>query len=481
MSLLPRRLVMAAGGLVLPLALVLAAAAALQERREFPHTEHAGLFPLCTGCHEGIETGDSATFYPEPLSCVGCHDGVEVARVEWSGPTRELWNLRFDHVEHVREVASEGDSAVACMTCHAPEGAPRMATEPLEAERCLSCHGHPAESHTEDAPCRLCHEPLAESRLPVARIASFEVPGDHQSGRFVSRLHGDLVVDAPARCTTCHTRDRCLACHVDGTREELALIPPAPAGMALPEATAHYPVPESHRSVHFEAEHGKLVEEAEALRSCGTCHTREDCASCHLSPLPAPARELRARSEVLAPGVGLLHEAPESHEVPSFLRVHGTLAASDAAACASCHTQPFCTECHSAPRTPEFHDPDYVARHSADAWGQNAECATCHNVQVFCRSCHVQQGFGAEGRLGPGFHDAEPLWLLRHGQAARQSLESCASCHRQQECLQCHSQLGSFRINPHGPDFDARRAWDRNPVICSACHLSPPFGAGGNP
>ncbi|HSR43481.1 MAG TPA: cytochrome c3 family protein, partial [Longimicrobiales bacterium] len=74
--------------------------------------------------------------------------------------------------------------------------------------------------------------------------------------------------------------------------------------------------------------------------------------------------------------------------------------------------------------------------------------------------------------------DAEPLWLLRHGQAARQSLESCASCHTQRQCLQCHSTFGAFQVNPHGADFDARRAWERNPGVCLACHLESPFGGG---
>jgi hypothetical protein len=79
------------------------------------------------------------------------------------------------------------------------------------------------------------------------------------------------------------------------------------------------------------------------------------------------------------------------------------------------------------------------------------------------------------GRLGRGFHDAEPLWLLRHGQAARQGLESCASCHEQSQCMQCHSALGAFKVSPHGPDFDPRRAQKRNAAICLVCHLTDPL------
>ena len=447
----------------------------LQEREPFPHGEHEGLFPLCIGCHEGVETGDSALLYPEPDACAGCHDGVVVVRVEWSGPTQEPSNLRFDHVEHIGEVRAEGDTALACQTCHSTAGAPRMTVEPLEAGRCLSCHGHPATSPFQDASCQLCHEPLAESELPLERIAGIEAPPDHQSGEFIREQHGELVREETARCATCHTRDRCLACHVDQGREELALLPLAPGEMELPAAAAHYPVPQSHMSPQFQSEHDELLFGEDVLLTCGTCHTRDDCASCHLSPGPSQVALLPERGRVQAPGVGLQEAAPESHEAPFFLRSHAAPAASDPAGCASCHTQPFCTECHQAPERPVFHDPDYVTRHAADAWSQNSECATCHNVQVFCRSCHVQSGFEGQWRLGPGYHDAQPLWLLRHGQAARQSLESCSSCHQQRECLQCHSQAGAFRVNPHGEGFDARRAWEKNPLICSACHLSRPF------
>ncbi|HUH12594.1 MAG TPA: hypothetical protein VMK65_05770, partial [Longimicrobiales bacterium] len=104
------------------------------------------------------------------------------------------------------------------------------------------------------------------------------------------------------------------------------------------------------------------------------------------------------------------------------------------------------------------------------------ECSNCHDTQAFCRACHTQAGMTSTGRLGSGFHDAEPLWLLRHGQGARQGLESCASCHAQRDCMQCHSELGAFRISPHGKDFDPERFRGRNQQICFACHITDPFG-----
>jgi hypothetical protein len=146
------------------------------------------------------------------------------------------------------------------------------------------------------------------------------------------------------------------------------------------------------------------------------------------------------------------------------------------------HMQAAVAPAQPAPARPRaaraFHPSNYVLRHSAEAYGRRIDCASCHNVQLFCRDCHQSVGRGSAGRLGPGYHDAEPVWLLRHGQAARQTLESCTTCHTQRDCMQCHSQLGAFRVNPHGPGFDARRAQRANPQICRACHLTDPLAGG---
>jgi hypothetical protein len=467
--------VLAAGLAVSPVAALLAVTIP-QEREEFPHERHAGLFPLCSGCHQGIESGTPDELYPTPASCTSCHDGVALPRATFTPDVSQPSNLSFDHDVHVSAVARLARSPLACGACHTTPGAPRMTVDPLGGARCVACHEPPGADHFVDADCATCHVPLAESSLTLERIEALVVPADHETGSFIRGEHGRLVLEQSARCATCHTQERCVACHVDATRPEIARIPAAPPGMALPARVAHYPLPESHRSPSFETRHGSLAE-GDAAR-CATCHTQDDCASCHLPPLPAVAAGLPSRSEVAAPGVELEVAVPGSHLAPTFERTHGTLAASGPGSCASCHTQPFCSQCHQAADRPVFHEANFVARHAADAWGRNLECANCHEVQVFCRSCHTQSGLGAQGRLRAGFHDAEPVWLLRHGQAARQSLENCASCHAQNDCVGCHSQLGAFKVNPHGPAFEARRAWERNPGICLACHVGSPFGGG---
>jgi hypothetical protein len=168
--------------------------------------------------------------------------------------------------------------------------------------------------------------------------------------------------------------------------------------------------------------------------------------------------------------------APDSHRAGFFFEAHGTQAAAGDGGCATCHTQSWCASCHDAPAGASYHPTDFVARHASAAFGRDDECASCHSTAVFCRSCHEASGLNAGGRLGAEYHTAEPFWLLRHGQAARQSLESCASCHEQRQCVQCHGVLGAFKINPHGPGFDADAAWSRNPRPCIACHVRDPRG-----
>ena len=162
-----------------------------------------------------------------------------------------------------------------------------------------------------------------------------------------------------------------------------------------------------------------------------------------------------------------------THQRPAWPG-RGRSTRSEAANCTTCHVRVECEACHSAPDRAPFHPSNFESRHAAASYARQLECSSCHSTERFCRDCHQQLGMRSEGRLGSGFHDAEPLWLLRHGQAARQGLESCASCHQQTDCLQCHSTVGAFQVSPHGPGFDPERARSRNPAICFVCHVTVP-------
>jgi hypothetical protein len=72
--------------------------------------------------------------------------------------------------------------------------------------------------------------------------------------------------------------------------------------------------------------------------------------------------------------------------------------------------------------------------------------------------------------IGSGYHDAKQFFIVGHGAAARQSLETCVSCHAERDCVSCHSALGGRRFKPHGPGFDPARLLRKNPEVCLACH-----------
>jgi len=434
---------------------------------------------VCTGCHTGIPAGDSASFFPSPELCARCHDGDQQPSVSWNGPARRESNLVFEHPLHAELLQASEEDAVTCEACHSEAGQGRMAVDTHEElGTCFSCHAHQASDHFTQADCATCHQPLARSGFGASHIEALPVPSDHQASDFVLGTHGREARASSDRCATCHTVERCLTCHVDGQREAIQAIPAAPAGMTLPDFVAHYPTPDSHQDEGWFSAHGRQA----SVGQCNTCHTRDDCAACHVQPVPALVQALPARKQTRAPGVMLSPRAPESHGSPFFLEAHPNLASADNGSCNTCHQQTFCTECHDAASGSGnvYHPPDFVARHPAQAFGRTNDCATCHNTAVFCRSCHQQSGLGADGRLGPGYHTAEPLWLIRHGQAARQDLESCASCHEQKECTQCHGVLGAFKVSPHSRDFDAESAWKRNPRTCFACHIGNPLEGVGS-
>ena len=440
----------------------------------FPHDAHQGLFPLCTGCHEGVPLGELADYYPEPASCNGCHDGVREVRVTWQGPSESIGNVTFEHRAHADELAAAGDPAQDCAACHIQAGGERMAVAAaVQLGTCWSCHAHEATEHESDAECTTCHVALAETRFDLARIEALQAPVDHESASFLADEHGRLVVEDAGRCATCHTQERCVGCHVDAEREEIAAFPAAPPQMQLPAAAVHYNVPADHTDREWLAVHGMGA----SRDTCATCHTSDDCVTCHVPPIPDAIRTLPARAAVVAPGVQVVARAPESHGRMFFPQSHATLAAAGDASCATCHEESYCVSCHDAPARGGYHPVDFLSRHTASAFGRDADCATCHSTQAFCRECHVEVGIvpAGGGRLGPGYHDDGPLWLIRHGQGARQNLESCASCHRQVDCTQCHGVLGAFKVNPHSAGFDAERAWARSPRTCLGCHVGNPL------
>lgn len=472
-----------------------------QPDQPFPHARHAKLFPTCTGCHAGVASGDAGRMFPAPPTCAACHDGTIQRRVNYAPPVRRGTGfLVFSHAAHAAKA-----SDATCTSCHAAPGASWMEVAKANPDRCASCHAHAAEPHLGDANvCTTCHRPLAAATmLSESRVATLPKPPSHSAADFAS-AHGVAARASIARCATCHARESCARCHVDARSSPViqTLASDARVARVIAGKPAVYPMPASHASADFTLAHGAAARAAGA--NCATCHTRPSCETCHTGEgARAALRGIPGPGEAAAPGVRLQRASPavvpstsatlaswtpQPHRgdtirivrvhAPGFGTAHGNAAASGTLQCEGCHARSYCSTCHAGERaTRRFHPANFVATHAPQAYGRDTDCSACHNPQAFCRSCHVQAGLAVQRstQRSATFHNAQPLWLLLHGRAARQDLPSCTTCHQQTYCMQCHSQLGA-RINPHGPGFDAARMAARNSGICLSCHFTNPLG-----
>lgn len=480
-----------------------AAAPAGAQPSAFPHDKHARLFPQCAGCHAGITSGERAKVYPDTARCTSCHNGRDQKRVPWRGPTRAPSNLKFEHGSHAAATASDG---AACTNCHATGGG-WMQVGRATPTACLGCHTHRAPSHlAAEARCGSCHVPLVQATaLSAARVGAFPKPPSHDTAGFAT-AHAASAAATPQQCVTCHARETCMTCHVNGraVAASFGLEPDARVASLVRGRAPRYVAPASHGARDFADTHSAAARAPTA--TCATCHTRSSCAQCHTGTLGADAiARLQEAEPGSAPGVALRVQVPRGADrtadaraplgahatlgdtvparttrtvqihAPGFSRTHGVQAATQRPSCEGCHAKSYCVQCHAGESSRRFHKANFVARHAPEAYGRETDCQQCHSREVFCRSCHVQVGLSAQGRTAGGYHNGTSLWIIQHGQAARQSLPTCTTCHQQRDCMQCHSRAGR-NINPHGPGFDAERAWKANRLICLRCHFKDPLG-----
>ncbi len=446
----------------------------------FPHARHEGLFPQCTVCHRGVETGDADERYPAPAACRNCHDGSTRQPVNWTGPTVRVSNLSFSHPRHDAAVSSAGEST-ACLDCHRTPGeSGRMAVSPPQPQYCTGCHAHHASAHmAPEARCTTCHLPLASTRLSEAAVAALPKPPDHEAADWVLQHAPASPAVAAARCAICHARESCERCHMNAASIPAiqALARDRRVAALLRDRAPSYPRPPSHGSGSWDWKHGAAAAGGAAGREasastaagCSDCHARASCRACHrdgstpaIEALPEPGGRRPA-------GVSV---APRPVHAAGFLKDHPTQAAAGVA-CAACHTRSFCVDCHQGQKA-GYHAPNFVEQHGPEAYANDTQCSECHSNEAFCRTCHLRTGQGARTRNGAAFHGEQPLWLLSHGQAARQGLEACTACHTQTSCAECHSAAGGWGVNPHPANFDARRARERNPSSCLHCHAELP-------
>lgn len=248
--------------------------------------------------------------------------------------------------------------------------------------------------------------------------------------------------------------------------------------------TGQMPMPANHQADDFWLTHGEGGKADAAV--CAVCHARDYCSRCHVNADAVPViQALPTDPQVAEYVAGREWPAPPTH-TPFYLEGHKALAAGATENCQVCHVvEQQCQTCHLGSKTLErrssatdvdlYHPFNFMQQHSASAWNQEMECATCHNPEVFCRDCHLNLGYASGAfRTTSGFHNESVRFRFGHGQAARQGLEACVTCHAQQDCLQCHSAISGRRINPHGPGFDGQKLQSKNERLCLLCHFTLP-------
>jgi len=337
--------------------------------------------------------------------------------------------------------------------------------------------------------------PLAQAtHLTSQQISGFPTPDSHNAPDYLSK-HAPADQQAASQCAICHTQQSCARCHMNAstTPSIVALGSNAAVAQAVASKPAQYPLPSSHTVPGFAESHAGAATASYA--SCGNCHARQSCQTCHLQvgahdaiaklPTPAPGgaqgvqlrranptdllREVTFRTAaVVPPNVKVVHVHPAD-----WIENHRTAAASGAANCASCHLKRYCADCHDGVGRIKYHPQNFVQGHAAQAYGREQDCASCHNNEAFCVSCHKSTGIAATGNRNGATHNQSPNWLIDHAQAARLELANCTTCHKQADCMQCHSTT-TWGVNPHGPDFNAKLMAAKNSQICYYCHLTNP-------
>jgi hypothetical protein len=362
-------------------------------------------------------------------------DGRDIRDPAWSPvvyPEQRL-PLIFSHGKHLARGAT-------CATCHPAATTSRSALDnliPTEAA-CRQCHAidraDPYKQATPVAACAACHEGWAPDR-PVARVYVMSGPLKfaHAAHAHVpcERCHGDLRAVDLATTRQLPTMASCLTCHTDGS------------------------------------------------------HPRR-CTDCHLASLGGLVQTQFPHGTLVPRRAGL----GDDHG-PRFALDHRQQARRVDATCNACHDQSDCVECHQGVIKPiEFHPANYLLVHAMDARRGRPDCSACHRAQTFCVACHERSGLGTRGvsdytanQPGRAFHVAN--WASTapgasgnlHAREARRNIASCASCHRDEDCMQCHTaEPGGLRVTPHPPGWrgSARcRTLDRgNRRMCLRCHIT---------
>ena len=361
------------------------------------------------------------------------------------GPGRTIYppqklTIRFNHRLHMK------DQGMKCVDCHegaqtSVKAADRMMPAPKVCDGChASDHGNLAKVAGGEgmAACAMCHQ----SYTPSAGndVLRMELPTAHLKSNH--KIHADRNIN----CEQCHgaVQDVELA-----TREQLPRM--------------------------------KGCFGCHAMSGPGRGQAKNDCETCH-ETRPDGLMKVSFASGTLMPPRWM----GNMEHTADFIERHKRVAGDNAQACASCHSENFCTDCHDGKVRPRsVHANDYLSIHPVEARLDNPRCASCHQEQQFCLPCHMRAGVSQSGSPGSvakqgRFHPPPSVWSepprtrQHHAWEAQRNLNACVSCHTERDCASCHASqaMGGRGFDPHPAGFQNKcaAALRKNPRPCLVCH-----------
>jgi hypothetical protein len=309
--------------------------------------------------------------------------------------------------------------------------------------------------------------------------------------------HGARSASAPRTAAVYPERPRLLRIdHASVGHRDLACTQCHAASAGAPARRPELPVAEQTCAPC----HSERIDRAGAsAERCGTCHLGFDPArvSAPAAPRVQPRRLVFSHAKHRATECKQCHAIPQpqaaagSHSLPALPPMEscfGCHTAERALPCAGCHVaQPSgrlrtsFSDGQLIPRSAFLglaHDADFSVRHRWLAADHGQTCASCHGEDE-CAECH-------DGRQRPrGIHPND--YLALHPQDALRAATRCTSCHATQTfCAACHARLGIAQRS--APDVASPRRfhpppalWSRGPTLhareatraldgCITCH-----------
>jgi len=180
------------------------------------------------------------------------------------------------------------------------------------------------------------------------------------------------------------------------------------------------------------------------------------CTACHPGFQPgAPV----ARAAIPRPNLKFDHRAHRARGL-DCAACHGDLRGVDLATRDQLPSMPLCLDCHDGRRA-------------------SARCVTCHLADAGGRiQIHYPQGaLEPSGNLRGDAHDL--TFRSDHRAAAEGGQAYCESCHRKEECLECHDGVMK-PLDFHAADYVQVHAVEarRGSPDCTACHRLQTFCVG---